>query len=121
MRRIRISALFPLLGVPLAACGNEAPADTGPPPFFVGNWATSADRCNVPFVITATELDTGGGITCHFEAVIATGLTFDIAATCAAAAGPAANYLLRASRVVPGPAIVIDGAPFPAMPLVKCP
>ena len=121
MRRFRASALLALLVFPLAACGNDPAEDTGPPPFFVGNWATSADRCNAPFAITATELDTGGGVTCHFEAVIATGLTYDIAATCAAAEGPGANYMLRASRVVPGPAIVIDGAPFPAMPLVRCP
>ena len=121
MRRIRVSPLLPLLVLPLASCDNGAPADPGPPPFFVGNWATAADRCNVPWVITATDLDTGGGVTCHFEAVIATGLTYDIAATCAPAQAPAANYMLRASRVIPGPAIVIDGAPFPAMPLVRCP
>lgn len=123
MRRKRAFALLPLLGLlsPLAACDNAAPDDTSPPPFFVGNWATSADRCNVPWVINATDLDTGGGVTCHFEALIATGLTYDIAATCTAAQGPAANYMLRASRVIPEPAIVIEGAPFPAMPLVRCP
>jgi hypothetical protein len=122
MRRIPAFALLPLLGLllPLAACDNNPPDDT-PPPFFVGNWATSPDRCNVPWVITETNLDTGGGVTCHFEALIETGLTYDIAATCAAAEGPAENYMLRASRVIPGPAIAIDGAPFPAMPLVRCP
>ncbi len=122
MRRTRPSAL-PLLALilPLAACENDVPEDTGPPPFFVGAWATAPDRCNAPFVITATDLDTGGGVTCHFEALIATDLTYDIAATCSVAQGPAQNYMLRASRVIPGPAIVIEGAPFPAMRLVQCP
>jgi hypothetical protein len=121
MTRMRNVALLPLLlPLSLASCDNE-PAETGPAPFFVGNWATAPERCDVPWVITRTDLDTRGGVTCHFEALIATELTYDIAATCAPARGPAERYMLRASRVIPGPAIVIEGAPFPAMPLVRCP
>jgi hypothetical protein len=122
MRRFSLLAILPLLALaPLAGCDNDAPEDTTPPPFFVGNWATSAERCNVPWVITATDLNTGGGVTCHFEALIQTDLTYDIAATCQAAQGQADNYMLRASRTLPGPGLVIEGAPFPALPLVRCP
>jgi hypothetical protein len=120
MRRTGILALLPLLL--LAACDNDSAGNTtAPPHFFVGNWATAAERCNAPWVITATDLDTGNGVTCHFEALIATDLTYDIAAICQAAQGQADNYMLRASRTLPGPGLVIEGAPFPALPLVRCP
>lgn len=129
------------LAAPLAACGERAnpdaappgsepqpdppPGPTGPPVAaalpYVGNWSPTAAGCkdNV-WVIRADGIDTPGEVSCRWNpadvrTVVPVGHA--VAATCTAENPPEPATL---NFYPDGQNLTIEGAPFQAIPLVRC-
>lgn len=142
MRRTLI-LIAALAMAPLAACGESAPADAAPPGSepqpdpppgpvgppvaahaslpFAGAWASSAENCkSQAWQVRADGLETPGETSCSWNPadVKAAGPdAYTVAGACSAE-NPAqpATLTFRGD----GQNLTIEGAPFEAIPLVRC-
>jgi hypothetical protein len=129
------------LAGPLAACGEGANPDAAPPGSepqpepppgpvgpaasvnmpFAGGWATSRDGCSdAVWTVRADGLETPGEVSCQWNpAEVRSGGEgrFAVAASCSAENPPEpTNLAFRGD----GQNLTIEGAPFEAVPLVRC-
>jgi len=133
-----VASLAPALLL-LSACGENSvkpevppgsepeptpvPAPAAPPVTagYLGEWAASAVQCaDARWVVSENGLLTPGGSACQWPpGAVRSGETgWTVQATCTAE-GPATPVRLR--MVGDGDSLVIEGAPFNPMPLVRCP
>ena len=103
-----------------AAAQKVAPPDPGSL-FFVGRWAVEADRCDdAAWVVTAQDVTTPGEVSCRFVQTPRGAGPVEVDATCFAQ-GPPERRRLRISYAESARGLLIEGAPFAPVGLVRCP